>query len=234
MFVSNVLSGTVSRFNVAFPAGGGVQVVSATQIASGFPHHGDPAAFEVGPGGLAFDAATGNLYVASEADNSIYVIPNALRTRGDHGTGRLVVHDDMNLHGPIGLTLASDGHLIVANSDGNNANPADPSTLVEYTRGGRFLGKFSLDPTNGGAFAVTITPGPRPLPRGTSTTSPAPSPSGRSTAPTRSSRRRLTGRDATSLILRTDTPARPTTSVGRAGVFLVCRVRETHHLRAWQ
>ena len=163
VFVANVLSGTVSRFNVAFPAGGGVRVVSATQIGSGYAHHGDPAAFEVGPGGLAYDALTGNLYVASEADDSIYVIPNALRVRGDHGTGRLLVHDDVNLHGPIGLTLASDGHLIAANSDGHNANPADPSTLVEYTRGGRFLGKFSVNPNNGGAFAVTITSGPRPL-----------------------------------------------------------------------
>ena len=63
----------------------------------------------------------------------------------------------------IGLTLASDGHLITANSDGTNANPLDPSTLVEYGRGGRFIGKFSVDPTNGGAFAVTITAGPRPL-----------------------------------------------------------------------
>ena len=101
--------------------------------------------------------------MASEADDSIYAIRNALHTRVDHGTGTLVVHDDVNLHGPIGLTLASDGHLIAANSDGNNANPADPSTLVEYTRNGRFINKFSLNPNNGAAFGVTITPGPRPF-----------------------------------------------------------------------
>ena len=163
VYVSNVLSGTVSRFDVSFKNTGAVPVASAVQIGSGFAHRGDPAAFEVGPGGLAYDAATGNLYVASEADDSIYAIPNAAHTRVDHGTGDLVVHDEVNLHGPIGLTLASNGHLITANSDGNNARTTDPSTLVEYGRGGRFFGKFSIDRNNGAAFAVSITPGPRPF-----------------------------------------------------------------------
>lgn len=163
VFVSNVLSGTVSRFNVSMPASGGVQVKSATQIGSGFLHRGDPAAFEIGPGGLAYDSGTGNLYVASGADDSIYVIRDALHTKLDRGTGRLVVHDEAHLHDPVGLALASDGHLIAANADGNNANPADPSTLVEYTRGGRFVHNFSLNPANGAAFGVAITRGPRPF-----------------------------------------------------------------------
>ena len=56
IFVSDVLSGTVSRFNVSLPAGGTPQVASATQIASGYKHRGDPAAFELGPTGLAYNA----------------------------------------------------------------------------------------------------------------------------------------------------------------------------------
>ncbi len=163
VFVSNVLNGTVSRFNVFMSSQGGIQVKSATRIGSGFPHRGDPVAFEVGPGGLAYDAGSGNLYVASAADDSIYAIRDALHTRADRGTGRLVVHDDTHLHGPVGLALASDGHLIAANADGNNANPADPSTLVEYTQGGRFVNNFSLNRTNGAAFAVAVTRGPRPF-----------------------------------------------------------------------
>ncbi len=163
VFVSNVLTGTISRFNLSFPAKGGVQVNSVSQIGSGFLHTGDPAAFELGPGGLAYDAHNGNLYVTSEVDSSIYAIPNALHTKVDHGTGVLVVHDTTNLHGPVGLALASDGHLIVANSDGTNVNPADPSTLVEYTHTGRFINKYSINANNGAAFGVAITPGPRPV-----------------------------------------------------------------------
>ncbi|MCA1684374.1 MAG: hypothetical protein LC745_00005, partial [Planctomycetia bacterium] len=112
VFVSNVLTGTIERFNVTFPTFGGPQVTSATRIGSGFAHRGDPNAFEVGPGGLAYDRATGDLYVASGADDSVYAIPDAARTTFDHGTGRLVVRDDTNLHDPVGLALASDGHLI--------------------------------------------------------------------------------------------------------------------------
>jgi hypothetical protein len=163
VFVSNVLSGTITRISLTMPSSGGVFVTGATQIASGFPHSGDPNAFEVGPGGLVFDPVTRNLYVASEADDSIYAIPHALGTTTDNGTGTLLVHDPVNLHGPMGLTMSSSGHLIVANSDAVNANPNDPSTLVEYTRRGQLINTFSTDPNPGAAFGVTITPGPAPL-----------------------------------------------------------------------
>ena len=56
IFVSNVLSGTVTRIDVSLPAKGGFDVLSATQIASGYTHRGDPAAFEIGPTGLAYDS----------------------------------------------------------------------------------------------------------------------------------------------------------------------------------
>ena len=163
LFVSNALSGTITRLNLKVLNSGGVEVTSAVQIGSGFVHHGDPNAFEIGPGGMAYNPGTGNLYVASEGDDSIYAIHNARHTNVDQGTGRLVVQDNTNMHGPVGLTLADDGHLIVANSDGFNPNPADPSTLAEYTRSGQFIGSFSINPNLGAAFGVTITNGPRPF-----------------------------------------------------------------------
>jgi hypothetical protein len=46
------------------------------------------------------------------------------------------------------------GHLVVANSDGSNADPNQPSELVEYTSAGAFVGQMSIDPNNGGAFGV--------------------------------------------------------------------------------
>jgi len=50
--------------------------------------------------------------------------------------------------------LAPNGHLLVANSDGNNADPNQPSEIVEFTIGGQFVTQFSVDPNNGGAFGV--------------------------------------------------------------------------------
>ena len=42
VFVSNVLSGTVTRIDLQIPAGGKPQVLSKTQIASGYAHRTDP------------------------------------------------------------------------------------------------------------------------------------------------------------------------------------------------
>lgn len=162
VYVSNVLSGTVSRLTLKLPDSGRehVQLLAATQIASGYLHHGDPNAFEVGPSGLAYDDKTDTLYVVSEGDDSVYAIAHASSTR-DKGAGRLVYRDNVHLHGPVGLTFAPDGNLITANGDGLNVDPNQPSELVEFTTRGQFVGQFSIDPTNGGAFgvAVTTTPG---------------------------------------------------------------------------
>jgi hypothetical protein len=154
IFVSNVLSGSISRFNVNLPPNGGFHVVSAVQIASGYTHMGDPAAFEIGPTGLAFDSHRNTLYVASTGDNAIYVIHNAASLRSDHGTGAVLYQDNAHLHGPLGLAFASDGNLITSNGDAINPDPNNPSTLVEFTRKGQFVGQFSLDPNPGAAFGI--------------------------------------------------------------------------------
>src|SRR5262249_40908135 len=76
IFVSNVLRGTVTRLDVKLSARGGFQVMRSVQIASGYTHHGDPAAFEVGPTGLVFDPKSNRLSVASTGDNAIYAVRN--------------------------------------------------------------------------------------------------------------------------------------------------------------
>jgi hypothetical protein len=48
------------------------------------------------------------------------------------------------------------GHFLVANSDGSNADPNQPSELVEYSATGQFLAQMSLDPNNGGAFGLAV------------------------------------------------------------------------------
>ena len=153
VFVADVLSGTISRFDVSIGRSG-VKLDRAVQIGSGYTHHGDPAAFEVGPTGLAFDARRDILYVASTGDNAIDAIHDAGVTRHDHQTGQVLTANPIHLHGPLGLTLAPNGDVIIADGDAVNPDPDHQSELVEYNRRGRFVAEFSISPNPGGAFGV--------------------------------------------------------------------------------
>jgi hypothetical protein len=158
IFVSNVLSGTVTRVDLILPPGGKPIVLSETQIASGYAHRTDPAALVVGPTGLAFDARTDTLYVASTGDNAIYAISGAAFRVRDRGTGKLIYSDPTHLHGPLGLVLAPNGDLIFSNGDAVNPDPTQSNELVEITRSGQFVSQFQLDPGGpGGAFGLALT-----------------------------------------------------------------------------
>jgi len=156
VFVSNVLNGTVTRIDLLMLDGGQPQVLDMVQIASGFAHRTDPNALVVGPTGLAFDAKTDTLFVASTADNAIFAIPNAAIASRSHGTGEAIVQNDPHLHGPLGLVLAPNGDLIVSNGDAVNPG-GTANDLVEFNRFGDFVGNFQLDAGNpGAAFGLAI------------------------------------------------------------------------------
>ncbi len=167
VFVSNALSGAVTRLDLRISGDGDgdrddrVTVASATQIASGYAHRCDPAAFVVGPTGVALDVNRDTLFVASAGDNSIYAVANASSTVRDFGRGRIVVNDQTHLHGPLGLALAPNGDLVSAQGDAVNPNP-DPngqSEIVEFTREGKFVAQFSVEPTAAGAaFGLAVQP----------------------------------------------------------------------------
>jgi hypothetical protein len=154
VFLSNVLSGVVSRFDITYNA----TQISATALvlAEGFNHRFDPAALVLGPSGLTYDAANDTLYVASSADNAIYQIPTATAPHGAPVSATLFFQDFTHLHGPLNLAMLPTGHFLVANSDGSNADPNQPSELVEYSATGQFLAQMSLDPNNGGAFGLAV------------------------------------------------------------------------------
>jgi uncharacterized protein (TIGR03118 family) len=163
VFVSNVLSGTVTRIDLRVPdkAGQAPTLLSMTQIASGYAHRPDPNALVVGPTGLAYDAKRDILYVASTGDNEIFAIRDASDTRHDKGTGQVVVNDPTHLHGPLGLVLAPNGDLIVANGDAVNADPNQSNEIAEFTPHGTFVGQFQLDTgAAGAAFGIALTKGP--------------------------------------------------------------------------
>ncbi len=153
VFVSNVLTGTVSRFDISYSLGG--LNAGVTVIATGFNHRPDPAALELGPSGLVYSPSNDTLYVASSDDNAIYAIPAATAAT-IAVTPVLVFQDSTHLHGPLDLTILPDGHFLVANSDGSNADPNQPSELDEFTLSGEFVGQMSIDPNNGGAFGLTM------------------------------------------------------------------------------
>jgi hypothetical protein len=63
---------TVSRLDVAVGAKA-LTLLKKTTIAAGYTHVPNAGAVVLGPTGLAFDRETDSLYVASTADNKIYV-----------------------------------------------------------------------------------------------------------------------------------------------------------------
>jgi DNA-binding beta-propeller fold protein YncE len=155
VFVSNVLNGTVTRLDLSIDEAS-VRVSSSTRIASGYTHRFDPAALVIGPTGLAYDADHDVLYVASTGDNKVFAIDHAGAASKDAGTGRVVYTDNVHLHGPLGLALAPNGHLITANGDAVNAGGMQ-NELVEFTIDGKFVAQFQVDSgAGGGAFGLAF------------------------------------------------------------------------------
>jgi DNA-binding beta-propeller fold protein YncE len=159
VFVSNVLNGTVSRLDVAVAATG-PWVVRRTTIASGYSHVPNAGAVVLGPTGLAYDADSDTLYVASTADNAIFAVLRAA-TRNSAATRGSTVFADSHLRGPLALRFAPNGDLLTANGDAVNADVLHPSEIVEFTRSGRFVREYNVDSSQGGAFGIdALSPGP--------------------------------------------------------------------------
>jgi hypothetical protein len=152
VFVSSVLNGIVSRFDVAVTAKG-VTILKKTQVAAGYTHVPNAAAVVLGPTGLAFDAESDTLYVASTADNAIYAVSHASRLSNAGAPGKLVFADT-HLRGPLALRFAPNGHLLTANGDAVNGDPLHPSEIVEFTRSGHFVREYDVDASQGGAFGI--------------------------------------------------------------------------------
>jgi hypothetical protein len=164
VFVSNALSGTVTRLDVRVVGDGdgdkkdALIVEKETQIASGYLHRCDPAAFVVGPTGLTLDRERDILYVSSTGDNAIFAIPDASDRMSDGGIGKAVVTDQTHLHGPLGLVLVRNGDLVSTQGDAVNPDPNQPSEVVEFTAKGQFVSQFSVDSAAGSAFGLALRP----------------------------------------------------------------------------
>lgn len=167
IFVSNVLAGTVSRFHITLdPDGMGVNFdQTPLVIVQGMNKRPDPAALELGPSGIAYDPVPGSttldtLFIANSLDNAVYMLPEAGWTTQTIDVRKnplgILTNDANHLHGPLGLGLAPNGNIYVANSDGNNMDPNQPSEIAIFDMSGSFQGQFSVDPQNGGAFGIAF------------------------------------------------------------------------------
>jgi hypothetical protein len=154
-FVANGLSGAVVRFDLSVSASG-VTVDSVTQIASGYTHMCDPVTFVDAPTGLVYNAKIDVLYVASTADNAVYSVSDAGDRKHDGGIGKLIYKDAKHLHGPLGMAMAPNGHLLASNNDVINSDPNQPSEVVEFTVEGKFVKEISMDPAQGGSFGLAV------------------------------------------------------------------------------
>jgi hypothetical protein len=160
VWVSNVLNGTVVRYNLALlPT---FSVISTTVIATGYDHINTNTSPLLGPSGLAYSAEKHTLYVATGFD-TVFAVNNADTITSPVTKGKLIYQDAVHLHGPLGLTLAPNGDLISAQNDGFNANMAEPSELVEFAPGGAFVAQYSIDSVMGGAFNQAIQASTDPL-----------------------------------------------------------------------
>jgi hypothetical protein len=158
IFVSNVLSGDIVRFDVTYNGGGQtLNVFRMVTVASGYSHRADPGAVVLGPSGLAYDAVRDILYAANSADNAIYAIAQAGAASSTQGMGSVIFNDATKLHGPVNMVLAPNGHLIMSNSDGGSHDTTQPSELVEISTTGQFIGEYSIDPSIGASFGIAVT-----------------------------------------------------------------------------
>ena len=155
VFVSN-LSGTVTRLSFLVTSTG-LTLESKTLIGSGYGSQFVPAIVGIGPTGLAYDATRDLLFVASTADNAIFAIETASSRTLDAGKGFMLYSDAKQLHGPLSLTLAPNGNLIIANGDAVNAGGMQNS-LVEITEQGTLVATYQVDGgAPGAAFGVAST-----------------------------------------------------------------------------
>jgi hypothetical protein len=164
LFLSNVLSGKIIRFHITFDADGNGVLFDQypLQLTTVMNHQNDANGFLLGPSGLYYDPLPNSptqdtLFIASSKDNAIYMLPGAAWNSSSAPLS-LLTNDTKHLHGPLGIAVAPNGNIYVANSDGNNVDPQQPSEIAIYDMSGKFQGQFSVDPQNGGAFGIAFQP----------------------------------------------------------------------------
>jgi hypothetical protein len=154
-YISSDFDGNVVRMDFQVSSAG-LKLLDTAVIASGYVDRGDPNTVFVAPTGLVYDSKHDLLYVASTGDNAVFGITNASTRTSSDGQGFIVYLDQAHLHGPLGLTAAPNGNLLVTNNDGVNPDPKQPSEIVEFTKQGEFVKEIPVDPAPGASFGLAV------------------------------------------------------------------------------
>jgi DNA-binding beta-propeller fold protein YncE len=152
----------IARVNLAVSEKCMPALESLTVIGTGFPERTDPNALVIGPTGVGvsqgwtpFGGDDPVLYVADTLNNRVAVIQDPFR-RWEPAYGGFTLTSGGSLNGPLGLTVAPDGHIITVNGDDGYA--------TEITPQGNQIAKSLLDdtggppPGNGALFGVLYDP----------------------------------------------------------------------------
>jgi hypothetical protein len=178
IFVSNVLSRpphlmstppsglcNVVRVDVTLSAGSVPHMTGSTVVGRGFPWRADKTAFVQGPAGVAL-GKDGTLYVAETVGSVITAIPSATTRTTAVMFGTHTLTSGGSLDGPLGLTLAPDGNVIVVNGNDGRAVEVTPrgrqittATLVAHGAGDL----FGLTPTANGDGLLFVNDGTNAL-----------------------------------------------------------------------
>jgi hypothetical protein len=169
-----VNQGTVVRIDLAVSEQQMPAIESMTVIGSGFAQRTDPVALVIGATGVGLSASCSEerfggfggfgrgffgdndcfLYVADTLNSRVVAIHDPLHRVNSDGTG-FTLSAGGSLNGPLGLTVAPNGHILTVNGgDGY---------ITEISPNGRQLAKTLLDntgtpPGNGALFGVIFDP----------------------------------------------------------------------------
>jgi hypothetical protein len=167
LFVSNTLiglsgsssdkkdidKGDVVRIDLSETTTSVPKVTSEQTIADGFAERPDASAFVKGPTGLVL-GSSGTLYVGNNLDDSVDAISGAVTRNTSAGTGSVLTSGGQ-LANPLGMALAPDGDVLVAN--------ATNGKIVEVTPSGEQVGEYYADddigqepPGQGDLFDVAV------------------------------------------------------------------------------
>jgi hypothetical protein len=147
---------TVLRIQLAIQPGKPPAVVSETVVGSGFGAQADKGVFLIGPTGLAL-AADGTLYVSDATANRIVAIDDAVTRTDSAGTGRSVTAGGM-LQRPLAMTVAPNGHLLVANGLNGQVVEVDPTTGKQIGAQWVDADKAQSPPGSGDLFGIVMNP----------------------------------------------------------------------------
>ena len=150
---ASLAQGTVARLTLAQTATTAPTVTAETNVATGLPEREDAAALIKGPTGLVL-TSDGTLYIGDNLGNRVASVPNAVTRTDSAGTGT-TISTGGQLANPLGMALAPNGDLLVAN--------ATNGKIVEITPQGKQVGEYYAiqdvgqdPPGNGDLFGIAV------------------------------------------------------------------------------